>query len=72
MLLRTVDPENKTPAAMSFGYKQLLHEPFMGGGIWTALAFMLVYGIGWLNVWLISLAMLVVWRAAAFCVARKK
>ena len=38
MLLRTVDPENKTPAAMSFGYKQLLHEPFMGGGLWTALA----------------------------------
>ena len=72
MLLRTVDPENKTPAAMSFGYKQLLHEPFMGGGIWTALAFTLVYGIGWLNVWLISLAMLVVWGAAAFCVARKK
>lgn len=72
MLLRTVDPENRTPAAMSFGYKQLLHEPFMGGGIWTALAFMLVYGIGWLNVWLISLAMLVVWGAAAFCVARKK
>ncbi len=72
MLLRTVDPENRTPAAMSFGYKQLLHEPFMGGGIWTALAFTLVYGIGWLNVWLISLAMLVVWGAAAFCVARKK
>ena len=38
MLLRTVDPENKTPAAMSFGYKQLLHEPFMGGGLWAALA----------------------------------
>ena len=38
MLLRTVDPENKTPAAMSFGCKQLLHEPFMGGGLWTALA----------------------------------
>ena len=72
MLLRTVDPENRTPAAMSFGYKQLLHEPFMGGGIWTALAFTLVYGIGWLNVWLISLAMLVFWCAAAFCVARRR
>ena len=72
MLLRTVDPENRTPAAMSFGYKQLLHEPFMGGGIWTALAFTLVYGIGWLNVWLISLAMLVVWGVAAFCLARRR
>ena len=72
MLLRTVDPENRTPAAMSFGYKQLLHEPFMGGGIWTALAFTLVYSIGWLNVWLISLAMLVFWGVAAVCVARRK
>lgn len=72
MLLRTVDPENRTPAAMSFGYKQLLHEPFMGGGIWTALAFTLVYQIGWLNVWLISLVMLVVWSVVAVWVARRR
>lgn len=66
MLLRTVDPENRTPAAMSFGYKQLLHEPFMGGGIWTALALTLVYSIGWFNVWVISLVMLIVWSVAAW------
>ena len=70
MLLRTVDPENRTSAAMSFGYKQLLHEPFMGGGIWTALAFTLVYEIGWLNVWLISVGMLALWGVASFFVAR--
>ncbi len=70
MLLRTVDPENRTSAAMSFGYKQLLHEPFMGGGIWTALAFTLVYKIGWLNVWLISAGMLVIWGVASALVAR--
>ena len=70
MLLRTVDPENRTSAAMSFGYKQLLHEPFMGGGIWTALAFALVYKIGWLNVWLISVGMLALWGVASFFVAR--
>ena len=69
MLLRTVDPENKTPAAMSFGYKQLLHEPFMGGGLWTALAFTLVYQIGWLKVFLISLAMLVFWGVVAAVLA---
>ena len=55
---------------MSFGYKQLLHEPFMGGGIWTALAFTLVYQIGWMKVWLISVAMLALWGVAAFLVAR--
>ena len=71
MLLRTVDPENRTSAAMSFGYKQLLHEPFMGGGIWTALAFALVYRIGWLKVWLICVAMLALWGVAAFLVHRK-
>lgn len=65
LLLRTVDPENKTPAAMSFGYKQLLHEPFMGGGLWTALAFSLVYEIGWIKVFLISCAFLALWMAIA-------
>ena len=72
MLLRTVDPENRTPAAMSFGYKQLLHEPFMGGGIWTAMAFTLVYRIGWLNVWIISTVMLAIWCTVAFFLARNR
>ena len=72
MLLRTVDPDNRTSATVSFGYKQLLHEPIMGGGIWTALAFSLVYQIGWLNVWMISTVMLAVWAATAFYLARKR
>ena len=66
MLLRTVDPENRTSAAISFGYKQLLHEPFMGGGLWTAVALTLVYRIGWFNVFLISLAMLSFWSIVAY------
>ena len=70
MLLRTVDPENRTPAAMSFGYKQLLHEPFMGGGIWTALALTLVFKFGWQPVFWFSCAMLLVWGVVAFVLAR--
>ena len=70
LLLRTVDPESRTEAATAFGYKQLLHEPFMGGGICTALALTLVFTIGWLNVFLISLAFLIVWSIAAACVIR--
>ena len=66
MLLRTVDPENRTPAAMSFGYKQLLHEPFMGGGLWTALALSLVFQFGWFRVFAFSLLMLLFWLACAF------
>lgn len=61
LLLRTVDPESRTSAAQSFGYKQLIHEPFMGGGIWTALALTLVFTIGWLNVFIISSAFFIFW-----------
>ena len=70
LLLRSVDPESRTVAAASFGYKQLLHEPFMGGGLWTALAFVLVYQVGWMKLWLFSVAMAVLWSVAAFLVVR--
>jgi len=72
MLLRTVDPENKTPAAASFACKQLLHEPFMGGGIWTALALTLVFTVGWLPVWGFSCVMLAAWCVVAFLIARRR
>lgn len=61
LLLRTVDPENKTEATAAFGYKQLLHEPFMGGGIVTALALALVFTVGWLPVFLVSAAFFLFW-----------
>ena len=70
MLLRTVDPDSRTCAAASFGYKQLLHEPIMGGGIWTALAFTLVVDIGWLKVFIISVVMLAVWVFCAWRLSR--
>jgi len=70
MLLRSVDPENRTPAAMSFGNKQLLHEPFMGGGLWTALALSLVYRFGWLPVFGFCSVMLLVWSICAFVLAK--
>ena len=71
LLLRTVDPENKTTAAESFGYKQLLHEPFMGGGLWTALALTLVFNIGWFNLFLISCGALVFWFIPTLIFIRK-
>ena len=61
LLLRTVDPESKTEATAAFGYKQLLHEPFMGGGIVTALALTLVFTIGWLPVFIVSSVFFVFW-----------
>ena len=68
LLLRTVDPENRSGAAESFGCKQLLHEPFMGGGICTALALTLVFTIGWFKVFIGSLLLLLVWSLLAVVV----
>ena len=58
LLLRTVDPNSKTDAPAAFGYKQLLHEPFMGGGLWTSTALPLAFVYGGLSVFLISLGAL--------------
>lgn len=38
LLMRIADPRNRTGAIESFGYKQLLFEPFVGGGLITALS----------------------------------
>ncbi|WP_353894395.1 sodium/glutamate symporter [Proteinivorax hydrogeniformans] len=46
MLMRVTDPENKSPALESFGYKQLLFEPFVGGGLFTAASVPLIHQFG--------------------------
>ena len=70
LLLRTVDPDNKTIAAASFAGKQLLHEPAMN--LWVALAMVLVFTVGWLPVLLISAAMLLLWSGIAFFIIRRR
>ena len=61
LLLRVVDPEGETDAFSAFGYKQLLHEPFMGGGLWTSTAIPLAITVGALPVFLISVAAMAIW-----------
>ena len=63
MLLRTVDPDNKTVAAEAFSYKQLLHEPIMGGGFWTSLAVPLVMLGQGMVVWCLSIVLLLFFLA---------
>ncbi|WP_350342449.1 sodium/glutamate symporter [Proteinivorax tanatarense] len=46
MLMRVADPENKSPALESFGYKQLMFEPFVGGGLFTAASVPLIHQFG--------------------------
>lgn len=71
LLLRAADPESKTCATQAFGYKQLLHEPFMGGGLWTAMALTLLYKLGWCTMLIISTGALLIWIAAALCIIRR-
>ena len=69
LLLRTVDPDNKTIAAASFAGKQLLHEP--GMNIWVALSFALVFTVGWMPVFLVSLVILIIWVVVAVILMRR-
>ncbi len=61
LLLGVVDPDHETSAYYSFGYKQLLHEPFMGGGIWTSLAIPIAIIKGPHIVFFISLGAILCW-----------
>lgn len=62
LLMRAVDPKGETDAPAAFAYKQLLHEPFMGGGLWTssAIPLIILLGTGW-PVFFISLGAILVW-----------
>ena len=64
LLLRVVDPNQETDAPAAFGYKQLLHEPFMGGGIWTSSAVLLVYHQGAAMVFAIACGAIAAWLIA--------
>ena len=50
MLIRIVDAKADTRALEAFGYKQLLFEPFVGGGIMTAISVPLIFNFGALAV----------------------
>jgi len=61
LLLRVTDPEYKTDAADSFAAKQLLHEPFMGGGLWTGMAIPLMATVGIMPIIYISSTAIMIW-----------
>lgn len=46
LLQKLVDPSNHSKARESFAYKQLVFEPFMGGGIITASSVIIMYEFG--------------------------
>ena len=66
VLLRVVDPDYETPAADAFASKQLMHEPFMGGGLWTSAAIPLIAVHGGPLVFGIATAAVLAWLALVF------
>ncbi|MBN1274502.1 MAG: sodium:glutamate symporter [Candidatus Aminicenantes bacterium] len=66
LLLRVADPHFRTPAAKSFGFKQILYEPMLGGGFITAAAPIIIYNFGVTISYLVGLASIVVALVVAF------
>ena len=64
LFAQIVDPDRKTGAVEAFGYKQMLFEPFMGGGIVTAMSIPIILAIG-LPLWTIICGVLtLIWLLA--------
>ncbi|MEN9216149.1 MAG: sodium/glutamate symporter [Gloeomargarita sp. HHBFW_bins_162] len=66
LLLRMVDPTNKSGAFESFAYKQLFFEPIVGGGLFTAAAPVLIHTFGLWPSLLLTGGILVFWLVIGF------
>ncbi len=66
LLIRMVDPRNQSGALESFAYKQLLFEPIVGGGLFTAAAPALIRNFGPIPILLLTSALLAFWVIFGF------
>lgn len=71
LLNRLADPLNRTGARESFAYKQLLFEPFMGGGIVTAFAVVAIAEFGAVPVLIVCLVVFLFWLSLGLMLGRK-
>jgi glutamate:Na+ symporter, ESS family len=61
LLMRVADPPNRSGALEAFGYKQLMFEPVVGGGLFTAASLPLVAEFGAGPVLVACALLLVIW-----------
>lgn len=61
LLMRSADPTNQSQALERFGYKQLLFEPIVGGGFFTAASMILIVNYGLGAIFILSLALTLFW-----------
>lgn len=72
LLGRMADPSNKSKARESFGYKQLMFEPFMGGGIVTVGSVIFIYQFGSIPVLIVVTIATIFWLVLGLRMGRKK
>ncbi len=61
MLIRIVDSKGDSKALEAFGYKQLLFEPFVGGGFMTALSVPLIFNFGPWPILIFVSSVMIIW-----------
>ncbi len=61
LLIHMTDPQNRTGAMHSFGYKQLLFEPVVGGGLFTAASLPLIAQFGPVPVLVLTASVMLGW-----------
>ncbi|PMR76950.1 sodium/glutamate symporter [Billgrantia endophytica] len=63
LLMRMADPQNRSGAMESFGYKQLMFEPIVGGGLFTAAALPLIVQFGAVAILVLTSTLTLAWLA---------
>lgn len=71
MFQRLIDPGNKSGAKESFSYKQLVFEPFMGGGIITATSLVVIAELGSTFAFITALIVFLFWLILGFKLGKK-
>jgi len=66
LLLRLVDSNYRTGTAQAFGFKQMVYEPFMGGGLITAIAPFIIIQLGMWQSLLASFAIMLIFVIIAW------
>lgn len=61
LLMRIADPASESPALEGFGYKQLLFEPIVGGGIFTAASVPLIFYFGPMPMLILTAVVMLFW-----------
>ncbi len=66
LLMKSADKDNKSHAVERFGYKQLLFEPVVGGGLFTAASMIIIAQFGLSFLLILSSGILIFWLVLGY------